>query len=59
MGPCYTQPIKAEEEARELDDVYKITATQDDYINLNIDGMLSWRYARSCTSDSEEGLENW
>ena len=59
MGPRYSETICAKEEAREIDDFYKMTTTRDDYINLTADGTLSWRYASSCTSDSEEGLENW
>ena len=59
MGPLYTKPIKAEEEVKEIDDLYKITATQNDYINPTVDGMLSWCYTSSYTSDSKEGLENW
>ena len=59
MGPHYSEPIHAEEEEREIDDFYKMTTMQDDYINPTIDGTLSWHYASSCTSDLEEGLENW
>ena len=44
---------------KEVDDLYKMRTTQDNYINPIIDGTLSWRYARSCTSDSDESLENW
>ena len=59
MGPRYTKPIRTEEETREIDDFYKMTASQDDYINPTVDGTLSWCYASSCASDSEAGLENW
>ena len=59
MGPRYSEPICAEEEARKIDDFYKMTSTQDDYINPTIDGTLRWHCASSCTSDSEEGLEKW
>ena len=59
MGPCYIEPICVEEEERDNDDFYKVTTTHDDYINTTVDGMLSWHYASSCTSESEEGLENW
>ena len=44
MGPRYSEPIRAEEEAREIDDFYKMTTT---------DGTLSWHYASSYTSDSK------
>ena len=59
QGPRYSEPIHVEEEIRNIDDLYKVTSSQDDYINLTTDGTLSWRYAGSCTSDSDEGLENW
>ena len=59
MGPRYAKPIRSEEEARQIDDFYKMTATQDDYINPTVDGTLSLHYDSSCTSDLEEGLENW
>ena len=41
MGPCYTEPIRAEEEAREINDFYKMTTMQDDYIYPTTDGTLS------------------
>ena len=59
MGHRHSEPIRAEEQAREIDDFYKMIAMQDDYINPTADGMLSWHCASFCTSDSEEGLENW
>jgi hypothetical protein len=59
MGPRYTEPIHVEEEMKEVDDLYKMMTTQDNYINLAFDGTLSWSYASSYTSDSDEGMENW
>ena len=41
MGPRYTKPIRAGEEAKEINDFYKMTTTQDDYINPTADGNLS------------------
>ena len=41
MDPRYAEPIRAEEEVREIDDFYKMIATQNDYINPTIDGTLS------------------
>ena len=49
MGPRYLEPICVEEEVREIDDFYKMTIMQDDYINPTMDGTLSWHYAISCT----------
>ena len=51
MGPRYAEPIRAEEDAREIDDFYKMIAMQDDYINPTVDGTLRWCCASSCTSD--------
>ena len=58
QGSHYTESIHNKEETRDIDDLYKVTSSQDDYIDLIVDGTLSWRYASSCTSDSDEGLEN-
>ena len=57
--PRYTEPICAEEEMKEVDDLYKMTTAKDDYIDRTADGTLSWCYARSCTSNSDQGMENW
>jgi hypothetical protein len=40
MGPHYTKPIRDEEEVKVIDDFYKMTTTQDDYINPTICGNL-------------------
>jgi hypothetical protein len=42
-----------------LDNIYKLTTRQQDYINPTVDGNLSWRSDSACSSDSEEALENW
>jgi hypothetical protein len=36
-----------------------LTTRQDDYINPIVDGNLSWKSDNTCSSDSEEALENW
>ena len=59
MGPRYTKPIRAAKETRELTNFYRMTTTLDDYIKPTTDGMLSWNFTSSCTSDLDEGLENW
>ena len=59
LGLRYTELIIAKEEARNIDTVYQLTASQGDYVNPIDDGMLSWRCEISCVSDSEVGLENW
>jgi hypothetical protein len=55
----YTEPIREEDRAYELENIYKLTARQRDYINPTADGNLSWRSDSACSSDSEEALENW
>ena len=44
---------------KEVDDLYKMTTAKDDYIDPTVDGTLSWCYASSCTSNSDQGMENW
>jgi hypothetical protein len=58
-GPRYIEPIREEDRAYELENIYKLTARQQDYINPTTDGNLSWRSESTCSSDSEEALENW
>jgi hypothetical protein len=45
--------------AYELENIYKLTTRQQDYINPTTDGNLSWRSDNACSFDSEEALENW
>jgi hypothetical protein len=58
-GPRYTKPIREEDRAYELDNIYKLTARQQDYINPTSDGNLSWRSDSAFSLDSKEALENW
>jgi hypothetical protein len=57
-GRRYTEPIREEDRAYELENIYKLTARQNDYINPTADGNLSWRSDNACSLDSEEELEN-
>ena len=59
QGPRYIEPIRAEEEARNMDSLYQMTANQSDYINPTAEGNISWRCDSSCASDSDVSLENW
>ena len=59
QGPRYIEPIRAEEEARNMDSLYQMTANQSNYINPTVEGNISWRCDSSCASDSDVGLENW
>jgi hypothetical protein len=42
-----------------LENIYKLTTRQHDYINPTTYENLSWRSDNTCSSDSEESLENW
>jgi hypothetical protein len=41
-GQRYTDPIREEDRAYELENIYKLTTEQHDYINSTADGNLSW-----------------
>jgi hypothetical protein len=40
-GPRYTEPIREEDYAYELENIYKLTARQHDYINPTVDWNIS------------------
>ena len=42
QGPKYIEPIRAEEEVRNMESLYQMTANQSDYINPTIEGNISW-----------------
>ena len=58
QGPRYIEPIRAEEEARNMDSLYQMTANQSNYINPTMKENISWRCNSSCASNSYVGLEN-
>jgi uncharacterized protein YbcC (UPF0753/DUF2309 family) len=58
-GQRHTEPIREEDHAYELENIYKLTARQQDYINPTADENLSWKIDSACSLDSEEALENW
>jgi len=58
-GRIYTKPMREEDHAYELENIYKLTARQHDYINPTTDGNLSWKSESAYSLDSEEALENW
>jgi hypothetical protein len=43
----------------EINQLYKTTTQEEDYVKLTIDGVLSWRSITSCSSNSDRGLDNW
>jgi hypothetical protein len=52
-GPRYTDPIREEDHTYDLENIYKLSARQQDYINPIADGNLNWRSERACSSDSK------
>jgi hypothetical protein len=58
-GQRYKEPIREEDCAYELENIYKLIARQQDYINPIADGNLSWRSESACSSDSKEALYKW
>jgi hypothetical protein len=58
-GQRYTEPIREEYHTYALENIYKLTTRQHDYINPMADGNLSWRSDNTCSLDLEEGLEIW
>ena len=42
QGPRYIEPIRAEEEARNMESLYQMTVNQSDYINPTVEGNISW-----------------
>jgi hypothetical protein len=58
-GRSYTESIREEYHSYDIDNIYKLTTRQQDYINPTTYGNLSWRSDSACSSDSKEALENW
>jgi hypothetical protein len=52
-GQRYTEPIREEDHTYELENIYKLTTRQHDYINPMMNGNLSWRSDNACSSDSK------
>ena len=57
-GHRYIEPIREGDCAYELENIYKLTARHQDYINPTTVGNLSSPSNNSRSSDSEEALEN-
>jgi hypothetical protein len=58
-GQRYIDPIREEDYAYALENIYKLTTRHQDYINPTANGNLSWRSDSACSLDLEEALENW
>ena len=58
-GQRYVKKVNSEVQGGYLDNIYNIMSAMDNYVNPMAEGNLSWRGISSCTSDSQEALENW
>lgn len=58
-GSRYTVPIHDYESDEDLDCIYKITVRDQDWVNLKVDGKITWDRKSSYTSDSDEEFEHW
>lgn len=57
-GVRYIELAKEEYDATDIDNIYQMTTREKDWVNHTLEGKLSWECDSSCTSDSEEELEN-
>lgn len=54
-GPCDTEPVREHEECDDdLDQIYKITVQDQDWVNPTVEKWIAWDCKRSCTSNSYE-----
>jgi hypothetical protein len=43
----------------DVNQLYRITTREEDYVNPTAYGLLSWRSINSYMLDSDTGVENW
>ena len=58
-GTQYTEPMHNNDSDDNLDYIYKIIAQGEDWVNLTVNGRISWACKRSCPSDLDEEIERW
>lgn len=58
-GPCYTKLVHDYESDDDLDQIYKITVRDKDWVNPTVDRCIAWDRENSCASNSNEELEYW
>jgi hypothetical protein len=56
-GERFVEPTYLDLE--EINQLYKTTAREEDYVNPTADGVLNWRSITSCASDLDIRLDNW
>ena len=58
-GKRYIEPVYNEGQGDYLDQIYNVTAMQEDYISMMVDLKLRWKCTSSCMYNSGETLEHW
>jgi len=55
----YVEPMPDNVLEDDVNQLYRTTTQEEDYVNPIADGSLSWRSINSNMSDSDTGVENW
>jgi hypothetical protein len=55
----YVEPVPESVLEDDVNQLYRTTVREEDYVNPTIDGVLSWRSINSDMSDSDTRVENW
>ena len=55
-GELYIEPVHEEDD---VDHIYKIIATDEDWINPTADGVIFWEKYIEYLSDLDRKIENW
>lgn len=58
-GVRYTQPVREEYNADDINNIYQITKNEEEWINTTADGKWTQGQDSSRTSYSKQELENW
>jgi len=58
-GKRYVEKIQGGMASEGINDHYKLTAHDDDYVNPTTEGVLIWRGISACSSESNDGLDKW
>jgi hypothetical protein len=55
----YVEPVSDSVLEDDVNQLYRTTVQDEDYLNPTIDRVLNWRSINSDMSDSDTGVENW
>jgi len=56
-GARYIELVHDNDSDDDIICIYKITVGEQDWVNLTVDGRISWEHESSYTSDSDEEIE--